>query len=269
MTKQDVITALKISSNCFFPLPEGQIGFEGIIQDYSMFSQLKHMDLIKNNLKCEYGLAIDGKLIIAFRGSQNDTDWKYNFNYAQKDAHFDMQPYGKVTSTGVGIHTGFRDDYWQVESEIREIVKYFVEGGIKEVFVTGHSLGGALAQVCALDIQYNFYKDVIVSSVTFGAPRTYNIAGATSYNGRVPNTIRVVNGSDPVTKVPFSEMITIDGKEVRYAHVGKELQIDKNWMIFPQNWVPPFCFLQHAPSLYMQHLNSMSFDEFNGKINVR
>ena len=61
--------------------------------------------------------------------------------------------------------------------------------------MTGHSLGGALATLAAMDIR-KACPDVAtldISCYTFGAPRTGNHAFAYEYNDLVPDTWGIIN----------------------------------------------------------------------------
>lgn len=60
------------------------------------------------------------------------------------------------------------------------------------VLVTGHSLGGALAMLCALDVARKWHG-VDLSCYTFGAPRVGNPIFAWLYSTLVPDTWHVVN----------------------------------------------------------------------------
>lgn len=72
------------------------------------------------------------------------------------------------------------------------------------MIVTGHSLGGALATLCALDLQFNFFsaEPERIVLYSFGSPRVGNSAFRQSFNRRVSNSYRVVNGMDIVPAVP-------------------------------------------------------------------
>jgi hypothetical protein len=73
-----------------------------------------------------------------------------------------------------------------------------------DVWITGHSLGGAMASVSAFDLVWNTtlfsHKSPLV--YTFGQPRTGDTAYARIYDKFVPNTFRVVNDDDPVPHLP-------------------------------------------------------------------
>lgn len=70
----------------------------------------------------------------------------------------------------------------------------------------GHSLGGALANLCAFDIAWAIKEAgatcdnggrVEVSCYTFGAPRTGNFAFKSEYNVLVPDSWAVINDQVP------------------------------------------------------------------------
>lgn len=84
------------------------------------------------------------------------------------------------------------------------------------VFVTGHSLGGALATLAALDLSTQM--GVRVTMVNFGSPRVGNYEFAKLYDKIVPDSYRVVCDGDVVTGVPKLLFM--------YTHVGHEVVID-------------------------------------------
>ncbi|KNC75696.1 hypothetical protein SARC_11785 [Sphaeroforma arctica JP610] len=71
------------------------------------------------------------------------------------------------------------------------------------VFITGHSLGGALATLCAYEFSRVFAgAELALTVYTFGSPRVGNHQYAWLYNERIPNTYRIVNDGDPITALP-------------------------------------------------------------------
>jgi predicted lipase len=89
---------------------------------------------------------------------------------------------------------------------------------ILELKIFGHSQGAALAVLCAVDLEYHF-PDKDYEVILFGSPRIGNHAFRTSYNKRLFKTLRIENGNDIVTKIPFSFM--------GYRHVGMGIPIGK------------------------------------------
>lgn len=167
-----------------------------------------------------FGYDDRGTLFIVFQGSNEWMDWKDNFKF-----HKQVIPYEGVNER-VKVHEGFISQYKTVRNIIHSRVRKIAGAGWS-VCIIGHSLGGALATLCAVDIQYNFpgafsITDGKLSCITFGSPRVGNASFAASYDVRVPHTIRVVNGEDMITKLP--------PEWFGFVHVGKKHQIgDKHW----------------------------------------
>ncbi|NWG35920.1 MAG: lipase family protein [Chloroflexi bacterium] len=110
------------------------------------------------------------------------------------------------------VHKGFLIAYNSVKRDI-------VEKGIPQVlglpiYITGHSLGGALATVATNDLEETVVnktvlRDQIAACYTFGSPRV----GNQEFNKEFRSAIyRVVNTTDIVTVVPLLSM--------GYTHIG-------------------------------------------------
>ncbi len=73
---------------------------------------------------------------------------------------------------------------------------------ISSVTVCGHSLGGALATLLALDLAANSaFKSPTV--YTYASPRTGDPTFAGAYDRAVPDSVRIANRLDLVPKLPF------------------------------------------------------------------
>lgn len=128
----------------------------------------------------------DDFAVIAFRGTDSFLDWKTNF----------MSETVRVdTRLGyVEIHKGFKKAYDRIGAQLLEDVNYHVPNH-KGLYLTGHSLGGALAQIASTQLE----RDNLAACYTFGAPRV----GDLSFDRLVvcPH-YRLVNGWDLVTTMP-------------------------------------------------------------------
>ena len=156
--------------------------------------------------------ASGSSLYLVFRGSEQRLDWQTNFEFSQKVADFkeaviqgqivqnqaQVYPYGAESSSGAKMHRGFVDAYFSVRDQIHA---YLRSHPVTNVTVTGHSLGGALATLCAVDVQYNF-STIAIELYTFGSPRVGNGGFRDSFNQRVPNSFRFVYGMDIVPALP-------------------------------------------------------------------
>jgi len=94
---------------------------------------------------------VEGNHWIAWRGTESLIDWWVNSQFNQtKD--------GKI-----GIHRGFNRAYKQVRSSVYQATK-----DMDSLFLTGHSLGGAMAILSGLHLA-TLGKEVMV--YTFGTPK--------------------------------------------------------------------------------------------------
>lgn len=119
------------------------------------------------------------------------------------------------------IGHGFKDAERSVIGEIKtEVKRLSTLYGTKKVQTTGHSMGGALANLAALDLAVAGYN---VEMYTFGQPRVGNPAYAKYHKSKVPNQFRVVHYRDPVPQVPDRYM----GWNW-YDHSAQEIWEDKN-----------------------------------------
>jgi len=74
-------------------------------------------------------------------------------------------------------------------------------GSAISVYVTGHSLGGALATLAAHAIK-SAHPSVDMTVYTFGSPRVGNKSFAYEYNTLVNNHFGLISGQDPVSRQP-------------------------------------------------------------------
>lgn len=142
-----------------------------------------------------FGVAYGNTLVIGFRGSEETgiTDWITDLKFMQQ-----VFPYGD-SDNNVKVHFGFIEAYKSVREAVLDAAKKTPH---KRIITTGHSLGGAIAQLAALDIQYHLPGKEI-TCYTFGGPKVGNANFVKSYNKRVPNTFRIVNGVDSVPDLPL------------------------------------------------------------------
>jgi hypothetical protein len=110
------------------------------------------------------------------------------------------------------VHEGFSN----AASAIYADLKHHLKPGY-EIYLTGHSLGGAVAGLLAIYLHEDGYN--IGAAVTFGQPKFTNEAGVALY-GHLP-VVRVVDQNDVVAMLPDS---TKSGS-AKFAHMGTEVNI--------------------------------------------
>lgn len=163
-----------------------------------------------------YIIESDRDIVVAFRGSQANPDWLANAAVFQS-----QYPY---TAARLKTHGGFTGIYHSCREQIMDAIGSMPPE--KNLYITGHSLGGALAVLCALDIAVNtpFKKPVMYN---FGSPRVGNPHFACHYNTVVKDSFRVVTAADVVATLPPVAIYTPLSKEAWYfEHVKSELRLE-------------------------------------------
>lgn len=142
------------------------------------------------------------------------------------------QPYNN-SDTDIRVHSGFLASYLALRSEVHNVIS-MTRRSTDYVFC-GHSLGGALARLAAVDVQYNF--NAHVSVYTAGAPNIGNKAFEESFEKRIDHSHYYVNNGDPVPVVPPQWM----GYK---RYIRTRLPRKHKWLFW----------LNHMPNTYLQNL---------------
>lgn len=158
---------------------------------YSLVSEFTARAYDDSDERFGFVLTSEGASVLAFRGSNSAVDWVSDF-IAQQTT------YRPVKNAGL-THKGFTDIYMSARTQIIEIINQLPQG--RPLFITGHSLGGALATLAALDLANNTsFIDPIV--YTYGAPRVGDPKFASSYNASIGTHWRFQNEFDIVPHLP-------------------------------------------------------------------
>ena len=103
----------------------------------------------------------DTSIALAFRGTEMTSI---------KDIKSDIKAQPMQCETGGKIHTGFKEAFDKVALDIQNTLNKETLKA-KPLFITGHSLGGALATIAAKKLSH---KGGIAACYTFGSPRVGN-----------------------------------------------------------------------------------------------
>ena len=152
------------------------------------FLNLKLIKTFDNNGTQAILLENDTYIFLGFRGTEVTSI---------KDIKSDINAIIKACESGGKVHSGFDEAYSQVAVDIQQFLgqEPFKD---KPLFITGHSLGGALATIAAKELTH---EGGIAACYTFGSPRVGNVDWATGIKTPI---YRVVNAVDPVTMMPPS-----------------------------------------------------------------
>ena len=146
--------------------------------------------------------------VLAFRGTEADSI---------KDIKADVRAALVDCETGGEVHQGFDNAFKAVAQDIQTELNDEKYTNLP-LFITGHSLGGALATIAAKKLSHNAG---IAACYTFGAPRV----GDEEWISQIKTPVyRVVNAADCVTMLPpGDEIITAISWVIGFVpHVGEK-----------------------------------------------
>ena len=160
-----------------------------------------------------YLVSNDKYAVVAFRGSEaklREGDSNVGHIFADWMANFNFMP--EPWDQGGNVHRGFKGALDEVWNELEKHISYLQKKN-RRIWITGHSLGAALATLAA-----DRYGNV-QGLYTYGSPRVGDRHFKEDFN---VNAYRFVNNSDIVAKVPPARM---------YLHVGELKYIDCDGII--------------------------------------
>ncbi len=127
---------------------------------------------------------MNGIHVLSFRGTE----------VTQKsDVLADLKSGKNIEACGGKVHVGFKGEINKVWPAIEKAI-----ANIDTLYITGHSLGAAMATIASSRVQSK-----VAALITFGSPRVGNQEFVNSLN---VTHYRVQNNCDDVTKVPFKLM---------------------------------------------------------------
>ncbi|WP_334128264.1 lipase family protein [Sneathiella sp.] len=150
----------------------------------------------------------DRLTVVAFRGTEFDyedilTDLKITRDRLER------------CSLG-SVHSGFNAGAIALADPIRNALEKYRHRG--PLYFTGHSLGGALAQL----VQWRLSHEDDIATYSFGSPRVGDGLYALNYGSRYQH-FRIVNASDIVPNVPPSTLGYEHGGSWYYITSGGEM----------------------------------------------
>lgn len=118
---------------------------------------------------------------------------------------------------GVRVHAGFWQAYDCISEALLETLTdptLLSPGQPLEFLLTGHSLGGNLSQLLAIELRLRLGPAAPISVYTFGQPRTGNRSWASLYQALIPASFRAVLRNDIVSTMPGPPFYVHGGQEV-------------------------------------------------------
>ncbi len=150
-------------------------------------------------------------IFIGVRGTEGIWEWLQDFNFL-------MRTFPNVTGSGL-TEDGFTDMY--LSFSLKPVATGTFMSDIaallpanSTVTIAGHSLGGALVTLLALDMTVN--TKLTVDLYTLASPRVGDLSFHNLFNHVVPNAYRIANRLDIVPQTP---------PPLLYFHVGDETEL--------------------------------------------
>src|SRR5262245_21900042 len=216
---RNVRTLAQASDLAYFNEPEGAEKFAAELGlQAKLFSVGNTQAYVASN---------DEHIVVAFRGTESPTTIDGLKDWLLTDAaNLLIVPEGRLgtdlAAAGVGakFHQGFVRAIGDIWEPLFEAVDAARKKSDRPIWLTGHSLGGALAFLGAWLFRRKFVN--IHQVYTFGAPMIGNDLAIQALDREYPDKIfRCVNRPDPVPKLPTVSLIAN-----HYMHCQKEMALD-------------------------------------------
>jgi triacylglycerol lipase len=172
------------------------------LKDYLAQWQLTDVRILSGGNTQGFVARQDGAVFVAFRGTEpvQSRDWLSDVEY---------QPRSLLSSIPGMVHSGFAAALVSVMRPMCEAVRELAKGARPRVFITGHSLGGALAVLGAAVLEFD-QKCPVTAVYTFGQPRVSDQEFARAYDARLgTTTFRYVNDFDIVPHLPPASLLAL------------------------------------------------------------
>jgi triacylglycerol lipase len=199
-------------------------GLSYLPRDHSIgeFAQLgfSNLEFINNDGAQAYVLWNKTEMVIVFRGTEAN---KWNDIKADLRAWLVPSAHGK-------IHKGFDIELEKLWYRIEHKIESLAIG--KKLYITGHSLGGAMATLCASRLTE--HPEIEVDFLcTFGSPRVGNrkCVGAIATKHH-----RYVNNNDVVTSVPPALLTYKHHGEMKYINHYGDIRNLTLWQRIKDQW---------------------------------
>ena len=153
----------------------------------------------------------DNAKIFFFTGTEDLKDIAVDMNIA-------LVPLNDADS--ILVHRGFKDyaDAALSGGNLEILLDYMQKNPDEKIYITGHSLGGAIAIMSAVKLADAGADMSRIKVITFGAPSVGNKEFASAYQNKI-NLTRIFMKSDPISKTLKIFGYEHFGEAVKYKEV--------------------------------------------------
>jgi hypothetical protein len=191
-----------------------------------------------------------GEVVIAIRGTEGIQEWIHDAEFLQVACPF-LAGAGHTEDGFTAMYQSLRTaDAAGSPSVVAAMASLPFAQPVGPITICGHSLGGAIATLLALDLAANTrFKNPTV--YTYASPRAGDSGFVSKYNQLVPNTYRIANRIDLVPKLPLPPA---------YDHVQALFDVNPVQLIPlpPKILVNPTIACEHFLDSYLHLLSVVS-----------
>jgi len=197
-------------------------------------------------------LPVSGQYLVAFRGTQTDTEWILDFDWSKVPCSQDPQV--EIASGFDRIYNGSDDDgaglrcLPSMRAQLRD---WLTQTQPTDLIITGHSLGGAVASLFAYDLLQGGFPGLpipTVSVITYASPNVGTSSWQSAYNATVPESVRVYNSDDVVPYAPPDEFFG-------YLPVGTDWPVEFEPSDWFNQYLPDALGTNHSADNYQYVVN--------------
>jgi hypothetical protein len=152
----------------------------------------------------------DKEIVASYRGSSNIQNWVENIQIWKTPNATFVPDYPDVRVEH-GFYEYFEATQECIFTELNSLMTKYPDFSVS---FTGHSLGASGASIAAIHAAVNLQIPNVLL-MTYGSPRTGNVAFANLANDVLPTSQRMVNGGDCVPKLPWID--------IGYYHIATEI----------------------------------------------
>lgn len=192
--------------------------------------------------------APNNDVVIAIRGTEGIWEWIHDAEFGTVKCPF-LVGAGNTEDGFTSIYNSLRVDVATTSARVVDALAGLpFNQATNSLTICGHSLGGALATLLALDVaaNTNFKKPTIY---TYASPRTGDPLFVSTYNQVVPNTSRIANRVDLVPKLPLPP---------QYEHVLGLYELNSVTLIPPKVLVKFEIACEHHMTSYLYLLSLLA-----------
>jgi len=186
-------------------------------------------------------------VVVAIRGTEGIQEWIHDAQFLPVNCPF-MPAAGNTEDGFTAMYMSMKTGADAASPSVAKALSTLpFRKPVTSLTICGHSLGGALATLLALDVAVN--TPFFPAAFTYASPRTGDSQFVAVYNHAVPDTTRIANRVDLVPKLPLPPL---------YEHVLGLYDLSSVTLVPPAFLIKPDIACQHILTSYLYLLSRLT-----------